>query len=74
MSGTAESGRARVRVTVDRVRCNGHARCASLAPDVYPLDEEGYAVGGQRIVPAGSEQRAEQGALACPELAIAVRR
>jgi ferredoxin len=62
-----------MRVTIDGERCSGHVRCNALAPEVYPLDEEGYAEAGDRPVPAGRERAAERGALACPEQAITVR-
>ena len=60
-------------VTVDRDRCSGHARCASLVPEIYRLDAEGYAVAEEQPVPPGRERAAERGALACPEQAIVVR-
>ncbi|MGC9666874.1 ferredoxin [Planosporangium sp. 12N6] len=59
-----------MRISVDRGRCSGHARCAALAPEVYRLDEEGYSVAGERAVPPGLERQAERGALGCPEGAI----
>jgi ferredoxin len=61
-----------VRVTVDRDRCSGHARCAAFAPEVYRLDEEGYSVADDQPVPPGWERAAELGARACPEQAITV--
>ncbi|MEV1289814.1 ferredoxin [Micromonospora sp. NPDC049679] len=61
-----------MRVTVDRERCSGHVRCAALAPEVYQLDEEGYAIADAQFVPAERQRAAERGALACPEQAIAL--
>jgi ferredoxin len=60
-----------VRITFDRDRCSGHARCAALAPEVYRLDEEGYL--GEPTLTEGSERQAERGAMACPEGAITVQ-
>jgi ferredoxin len=60
----------RVRVDVDK--CQGHARCAALAPDVYVLDELGYNVTPLTEVPPEHEDAARRGAMACPELAITV--
>lgn len=31
-----------MKVAVDEMRCGGHGRCASIAPDVFDLDDEGY--------------------------------
>lgn len=63
-----------MRVTVDRDRCSGHVRCAALAPEVYQLDDEGYAVADDQPVSVEWEQAAERGALACPERAITIQR
>ncbi len=60
----------RVRVDVDK--CQGHARCAALAPEVYELDELGYNVTPLTEVAPEHEEAARKGALACPELAIAI--
>jgi len=46
----------RVRVDVDK--CQGHARCAALAPEVYELDELGYNVTPLKEVPPEQEDAA----------------
>jgi ferredoxin len=47
--------------------CNFHA------PDVYPLDDDGYnALDGEYDVEPGLEDAARRGALNCPERAIEV--
>lgn len=61
-----------MRATVDPDRCSGHVRCTALAPEVYPLDEQGYAAAGTREVAPGHEADAELGAAACPEGAIRI--
>jgi ferredoxin len=33
-----------VRVEVDRDRCEGNAVCVGIAPDIFDLDDEDYAV------------------------------
>jgi len=62
-----------MRITVDRSRCQGHARCASLAPELFDLDEEGYAfvLPGREEVADGDEQ-ALLAVDNCPEEAIRV--
>jgi ferredoxin len=60
----------RVRVDVDK--CQGHARCAALAPEVYELDELGYNVTPLSEVAPENEEAARKGAQACPELAITI--
>jgi len=59
-----------VRVHVDRARCQGHARCWAEAPDLYPLDDDGYSAVDDVEVPVGMEDAARRGAAGCPERAI----
>jgi ferredoxin len=60
-------------VTVDRSKCCGYTLCAVEAPDVYSIDDEGFAV-APKTVPAELEGQARAGADACPETAISLRR
>lgn len=59
-----------MKVIVDTEKCQGHARCWSLAPELFHLDEGGYIEPGDVIVPAGQEQIASRAVRACPELAL----
>jgi ferredoxin len=52
--------------------CQGHARCAALAPEVYELDDDGYLATRSGEVPAGREEPARRGARGCPERVIAL--
>lgn len=61
-----------MRIHVDTDRCSGHARCRTLAPDVYELDDLGYNVTPDGEVEAGHEEAARRGAQSCPEQAIVV--
>jgi ferredoxin len=61
-----------MRITVDTSRCQGHARCAALAPTVYELDDLGYVVPPPDALPPELEQPARTGAAACPERALTV--
>jgi ferredoxin len=61
-----------MRVHVDVERCTGQARCWSVAPEVYELDDLGYNVTAVKEVPPGLEEQARKGALACPEQAITI--
>ena len=60
-------------VKVDRERCQGHARCAALAPKLFALDALGHAreVGGGAVPDALADQARRAGAN-CPEQAIEV--
>jgi ferredoxin len=61
-----------MKISVDRSKCSGHALCAATAPDLYTLDDDGYSNVGEREVPAGMEEVARRGMLACPERAITI--
>jgi ferredoxin len=61
-----------MKIRIDRPRCTGNARCWAVAPDLYPLDDEGYIATEGFDVPAGLEDLARRGARACPERVIEV--
>lgn len=57
-------------IVVDQDRCMGHARCNAIAPEVYPLDDEGFVMIDRAEV--DDPAAAASGAAACPERAITV--
>jgi ferredoxin len=59
-----------VRVIVDRDRCEGNAVCMGIAPDLFELDDEDYAVVKFDPIPADREQLAEQAIAECPRAAL----
>ena len=60
-----------LRLHVDPDKCQGHSRCKSLAPELFTLDEFGYATAANGgVVPAGLEDKAYLARSNCPELAI----
>lgn len=59
-----------MRVVVDRTRCQGHGLCALFGPELFSLDDAGYSVVNESVVPAGSEDLARRLAANCPERAI----
>jgi len=61
-----------MRIRIEKKQCVGNARCHAVAPDLYPLDDEGYVASEGFDVPAGQEDLARRGARACPERIIAV--
>jgi ferredoxin len=61
-----------MKVHVDTNRCQGHARCWDVAPEVYNLDDLGYCLIEAEEVPPGLEEAARKGAAVCPERAITV--
>ena len=63
-----------MRIRIDGELCTGHGRCAKNAPEVYSLDDDGYAAarGSEFAVAAGAEAMAIRGMKSCPERAIAM--
>ena len=60
-----------MRVHVDADKCQGHNRCYSIAPELFDVDDLGYADEvGDGTVPAGHEERARLAVMNCPEHAI----
>src|SRR3954454_12983096 len=60
-----------LKVKVDRERCQGHARCAALAPEMFELDELGNArEKGNGSVPEALVEKAWLAKANCPEEAI----
>ena len=61
----------RLKVHVDQEKCQGHARCKSLAPELFELDEFGNAHQiGDGTVPKALEDKAWLAQTNCPEIAI----
>lgn len=59
-----------MRVEVDYDRCEGNAVCVGIAPDLFDLDDNDYAVVKADPVPADQEALAEQAIAECPRAAL----
>jgi ferredoxin len=60
-----------VKIRVDDAVCEGYGTCAVHAPDLFVLDEWGYAsVAGDGSVPAELEDNAKRAIADCPMNAI----
>lgn len=60
-----------MRIRVDPERCQGHARCYGLAPELFDIDDYGLSsVTGDGLVPPELEERARLAIANCPEFAI----
>ncbi len=60
-----------MKIQFDRDACQGHNRCYLLAPELFDVDDDGYAVllvTGD--VPDDLKDKAELAADNCPEFAI----
>ena len=61
-------------VHVDPVKCEGFGTCKEVLPEVFLLDEWGYAyVEGNGEVPLGKEEQAREAVSLCPAHAITIR-
>jgi ferredoxin len=67
-----ESADTRLYVAVDARKCCGYTTCASTAPEIFQLDDGGFAYVTDDRVPLGLEAEAMAGANSCPERAIYV--
>ncbi|RAZ82994.1 ferredoxin [Mesorhizobium hawassense] len=59
-----------MRIIVQNAKCQGHARCAALAPHIFKLDDAGYILPGNIEVAEGEGLTASRGARSCPERAL----
>jgi ferredoxin len=59
-------------VKVDAAKCCGYTACVEVCPEVYKLDEHGFAYVENDVVQPGLEDKAREGAFMCPEHAIYV--
>lgn len=57
---------------VDKNLCTGHGRCHAEAPDLFPIDENGFTSVEHMNVVAGREGEVNRAVAACPEQAIFV--
>lgn len=59
-----------MRVAVNRDRCEGNAFCVNIAPEVFQLDDDEYAVVMTDPVPVEQEALVKQAIEACPRKAL----
>ena len=62
----------KLRVIADRSACCGYGVCAELCPEIYKVDDIGVVALLVDVVPAGLEDKAREGASACPTNALRV--
>lgn len=61
-----------MRVTVDDDVCGGHGVCTVLCPEVFVLEDAGYARATVEEVPAEHEAAVREAEVRCPTRAIRV--
>ncbi|MFI0350014.1 ferredoxin [Actinomadura sp. 9N407] len=62
-----------MKVFVDATKCSGYGTCAETAPELFRLDDWGYAaVSGDGAVTGEAAETARRAAAECPERAITI--
>jgi ferredoxin len=61
-----------VRVTIDRIACDGRGICAELLPERIGLDEWGYPVLDPTPLTDAEQRHARRAVSQCPRLALAL--
>jgi ferredoxin len=69
---TTPEPRKRLRVHVDPIRCTAFGFCAEFAPELFDLDEWGYAWLKERELDGSAERLIRETARLCPRKAILV--
>jgi ferredoxin len=59
-----------MRVVVDRDRCEGNAIRVKIAPEVFTLDDDEYAMVTADPIPVEQETHAEHAIAECPRAAL----
>lgn len=60
-------------VNIDGAKCQGHGRCALIAPEVFDVDDLGMGLVLVDEVPPAAEADVDEAVLTCPENAIHVQ-
>jgi ferredoxin len=63
-----------VKIEVDRNRCEGHAMCEAVAPDLFSVDDEGVVSVLIDDVAPGDVPHAQDAVLSCPVAALKLGR
>jgi ferredoxin len=61
-----------MRIRVDPEKCQGHARCMGVAPELFDVDDYGLSSVTQDPVPEELEGKARLAIANCPEYAIEI--
>jgi ferredoxin len=59
-----------MKVFVDDERCRGHGICTTVCPEVFAINDDGYAEVIAPEVPATRDDAAREAINSCPEQAI----
>jgi ferredoxin len=71
---TARIGQTTVRLRVDLIACDGRSLCAEALPELITLDDWGFPIIDQQVVPSRLLADARETVRACPKLALRLDR
>ncbi|MEA3178808.1 MAG: ferredoxin [Gammaproteobacteria bacterium] len=72
MSSQNAASKPGLRVIANRGACCGYGVCSEICPEVFALDDNGVVIVKTESVPPGLENKAREGAQACPQSALTV--
>ena len=61
-----------MKLRVDPDKCQGHARCYGLAPEIFDVDDYGQSTVIVDVVPPELEEKARLAEANCPEFASGI--
>ena len=61
-----------MKIRVDNDKCQGHARCYGISPELFEVDEYGQSSVILDEVPSELEEKARLAVANCPEYAIEI--
>ena len=61
-----------MKIRVDAEKCQGHARCYGLAPEIFDVDDYGQASVLLDEIPPELQEKARLAVANCPEYAIEI--
>jgi len=64
----------RMELMVDRIACDGFGMCAELLPELVDLDDWGYPIVREGVVPDALLEHARRAVAVCPVLALRLAR
>lgn len=63
-----------MKVRIEEGRCQGHARCFQICPEVFDLDDQGYVLLTTATPPDSLTEKIGLAERNCPEHAIVLER
>lgn len=61
-----------MKIRLLRSKCAGHAQCYAVAPEIFPIDDEGFCILDERVVRPDEMAAVRAGVASCPELALVI--